>query len=74
MRVPFGAAFAMKLGQLYPSTTDYINEIDRLLVFMGRYGRQSIVEIQSSITTKELARWCKLTGEFLDKENAKPGT
>lgn len=59
----------MHLGHRIQKPEDYIIEIDRLLMFVGRYANQDAIAMQSKITMATLRSWAERTNELLKREN-----
>ena len=62
----------MHLGRRLKDPEEYIIEIDRLLMFVGRYANQDAIAMQSQITMATLRSWAARTNELLARENEKP--
>lgn len=57
------------MARRHPNPQAYIDEIDRLLMYVGRYGRQDAVAMQERIPMRTLVSWGKRTAEMLANEN-----
>lgn len=65
--MPFGVLFAHRLAKMYGSPAEYVRNIDRLLIYLSRYGRQPATEAQYEPTVTLLS-WADRVHEFLDEE------
>lgn len=52
---------------MYRTTDEYERRIDRLLIYLGRYGRQDAVAMQN-VPTATLLSWADRVHEFLEEE------
>lgn len=66
--VPFGVIYARKMGRLYRTGAAYAINIDRLLMYLARYGRQPATEAQHQPTVTLLS-WADRVHEFLQEES-----
>jgi hypothetical protein len=60
--------WAVEFAKVHKSTDSYIRNIDDLLVYLGRYGKQDITQLENK-TTWELRRWAATLGRFLEEES-----
>lgn len=65
--MPFGVLYARRLAKIYETPADYVRNIDRMLVYLSRYGRQPATEAQHEPTVTLLS-WADRVHEFLDEE------
>lgn len=53
---------------MYRSVAEYVRNIDRLLIYLGRYGKQDATQMQYEPTVTLLS-WADRLHEFLEEEN-----
>lgn len=57
----------MRMAKVYRSPADYERNVDRLLMYLSRYGRQPATEAQQQPTVTLLS-WADRVHEFLEEE------
>lgn len=69
--MPFGALYALELSKRYgDDLTQYEKGLDRMLMFLGRYGHQSAVELENTPTVT-LVGWVEQLKAILEDEERK---
>jgi hypothetical protein len=58
----------MEFAREIVSINDYVHGIDRMLVYLGRYGYQSVIETSERATMRDLRSWVGQIDEFLKEE------
>ena len=57
-----------EFARLWPDLTEYERQIDRMLMYLARYGYQNAFHIESNVPSATVRSWVDRIGEFLEEE------
>lgn len=70
MRVPFGPLYASELARAYGyDTAFYESQLDRMLMYLARYGHQDASSMERNVATRTLVSWTRELGGYIEQEN-----
>lgn len=58
----------MEFGKLHKTTDEYERQIDRMLMYLGRYGYQNAESLETNVPSVTIKSWVDRIGEFLEEE------
>jgi hypothetical protein len=59
--------YAWEFGRTYRSPGQYVKQLDKLMMYLGRYGKQNVADLQHEPTVRLLG-WADALHELMEEE------